>query len=469
MANVLLEIRSGSQSLMRRDDARIYAALIAVGALMSWLSANHPAAMPVWMPWDFSWPEYLAAASTTVFYLRGLALLSPQEKPPAWRRCAFFFGVASVYAVLQTHYDYMAQHMFFLNRAQHVVMHHLGPFLIALGWPGAAIGRGAPRWVHRVCQSRSIAATMRVLQQPIVAVVLFVGSFFFWLIPAVHFHAMLDIRLYAIMNWTMVLDGLLFWFLVLDPRPKPMARVGYPTRLALAVVVMFPQILLGALIAFSAHDLYPYYDLCGRLYPSVSALRDQHNGGLIIWIPPGMMSAIAVLFVLSAFFRHEEATAARRAARSSPADSVGAGTVLALAILATLLPSNARAQSIEAGVTIQNPWVRFVISARPAAGYFSLLNNSDHARVLVGASSPDCGTLMLHQSRHEGGQEQMVMVERVVVPPHGQIEFAPGGYHLMCMSPSKAVAVGRSIEMTLRFDDGGTATASFPVRGVSGQ
>ena len=119
---------------------------------------------------------------------------------------------------------------------------------------------------------------------------------------------MIDARRYALMNWSMVLDGILFWWLVLDPRPKPPARISYGARVALALGVMFPQIVLGAAITFSQSDLYPYYDLCGRLFPSISALNDQHIGGIVIWIPPAMMSAIAVLVVINALRLDEEAT-----------------------------------------------------------------------------------------------------------------------------------------------------------------
>jgi len=140
----------------------------------------------------------------------------------------------------------------------------------------------------------------------VLAAVLFVGLFFFWLIPSVHFRAMLDSDLYALMNWSMIVDGIFFWCLVLDPRASPPARVSFGARAALAVAVMFPQIVGGALIAFNPHDLYPYYDLCGRIYPGMSALYDQTVGSLIIWIPPAMMSVLALLLVLNALRRTEE-------------------------------------------------------------------------------------------------------------------------------------------------------------------
>ena len=75
---------------------------------------------------------------------------------------------------------------------------------------------------------------------------------------------------------------------------------------------------------------------------------------------------------------------------------------------------------------------------------------------------------MLHRSVSDNGQERMEMVANVSVPAHGEVKFAPGGYHLMCMSPTAAVAPGHSVSVTLRFKDGGSLAASFPVRGATG-
>jgi putative membrane protein len=285
-----------------------YAAILTLGALLWWLSQSHPALMPFWAPWDFSPVVYLTTTLAVFWFFRGLALIPEAERPAMWRRVAFLAGVAVIYAVLQTRFEYWSQHMFFLNRIQHVVMHHLGPFLVALGCAGGTIRRGMPPRLRRIVKAAPMVTVMRVPQQPLLAAFLFVGLFYFWLIPAVHFRAMIDWRLYAVMNWTMVLDGILFWWLVLDPRPNPPARVSYGVRAALALGVMFPQIALGAAITFSQTDLYPYYDLCGRLFPSISALNDQHIGGVVIWIPPAMMSVMAVLLVINALRLHEEST-----------------------------------------------------------------------------------------------------------------------------------------------------------------
>jgi len=314
MAETSTVIRSGASASRRYASA----AILLFGALLSWLCYVHPGWLPFWAPWDFSWPEFLGTAFPLWWFLHGLALTPPQARPAPVRCAAFLLGLAVIYAVLQTRFDYMAQHMFFLNRIQHVVMHHLGPILIALAAGGPTVKRGMPAVMRRFVESLTVRTVLGVLQQPVIAVLLFVGLFYFWLIPAVHFRAMLDARLYAVMNWSMVLDGVLFWVLVLDLRPKPPARFSFGTRAAMAYATTFPEIIIGTVITSVHHDLYPFYALCGRLFPSVSPIADQQIGGIIIWVPPAMMSAAATLIVLHAFVRHEEALAGADASPASP-------------------------------------------------------------------------------------------------------------------------------------------------------
>jgi copper(I)-binding protein len=140
---------------------------------------------------------------------------------------------------------------------------------------------------------------------------------------------------------------------------------------------------------------------------------------------------------------------------------------LAAAVFALLAGSPTLAA--EANVTVENPWVRFIIKARPAAGYFTLRNDGDTATKLTGASSSACGMLMMHRSTNENGVDKMLPVKSVPVPAHGSVSFAPGNYHLMCMSPSNAMALGANVPVTLKFADGQSVTAQFPVKGAGGK
>lgn len=141
--------------------------------------------------------------------------------------------------------------------------------------------------------------------------------------------------------------------------------------------------------------------------------------------------------------------------------------ILAWAITA-LGPAVAQAAGAAVPLTVSNPWIRVVAGPTPAAAYFTLSNASNRPAALVGASSPDCGAMMMHESRSVNEVETMIMVARRTVPSHGQIAFSPGGFHLMCMAPSKAVRPGNSIPITLRFADGRRLAVVFPVRPLGG-
>lgn len=294
----------------------VYALIVLVGAGLWLASSRYPADMPVIGPYAFEAPIYAAVALALFWYLRGLGRLSRQggAVPALWRRVAFLAGIALIWIAVQTGFEYVAQRMFFLNRIQHVALHHVGPVLLGLSMAGPVILAGGPDWLRHLCGGAAARRVMRVVQHPALATGLFVGLFWFWLIPPVHFVAMLDPVLYQLMNWSMAVDGILFWAMVLDTRPGARTGVGFGLRAALAVAVMFPQIVLGALITFSTRDLFPYYAYCGRYFPGIDAVTDQQIGGIVIWIPPAMMSALALIVVLNNMRRAEarEAPARRR-------------------------------------------------------------------------------------------------------------------------------------------------------------
>lgn len=140
-----------------------------------------------------------------------------------------------------------------------------------------------------------------------------------------------------------------------------------------------------------------------------------------------------------------------------------ASLALALALL------GAPALAAGPALTISHQWIRFLTPRIPAAGYFTLSNGTGHPVVLTGAASSDCGQLMLHRSMEKNGMAEMEMVPAITVPAHGSVTFRPGGYHLMCMSPSAAIQPGRHMPVSLRFKDGESLSVDFPVYGATGK
>lgn len=292
--------------------------LVAGGSVLGWLSSREPASALGFLAWGFTWPDYLLAGLALFWYARGVSRIPSQRRPSRARRACFVGGVLLLFAVLQTGFLYLAEHMFFLHRVQHLAMHHLAPFLIALAWPGEALLAGMPRWLSRrvrfVLGSGPLRAAFHTIQQPVLASVLFAGLVFLWVWPPLHLRAMLDDRLFAVMDWSMVVDGLLFFCLLFDPRPVSAQGLTLATRIVLALSVQIPQIFLGALLLVADRDLYLWYSLCGRAYAGIGPVADQQIGGLLILFGGGMMSALAALILFHRLWQAEEASVALPAA-----------------------------------------------------------------------------------------------------------------------------------------------------------
>jgi putative membrane protein len=179
---------------------------LGVGLMLWWLSTFHASVGPFWAPWEFSWAQFLSIWMTAWWYIRGLSSTASPHRPPIFRQLSFFAGMLIVYTMVQTRFEYFAEHMFFFNRLQHIGMHHVGPLLVAFSWPGDVIMRGMPASLRQLVRHRAVRACIDVVQQPVIAALLFVSLIAFWLIPSIHFRAMIDPRLFAVMNWSMVVD-----------------------------------------------------------------------------------------------------------------------------------------------------------------------------------------------------------------------------------------------------------------------
>ncbi len=280
------------------------------------------------LPWEFSPTTLLAALAVLGAYLRGWRRAG--RRAGIFRPAAFLCGVLLPYAFLETRLEFYALHLFWLQRLEHLVLHHLAPFLIALAAPGPLLAQGTPHWIRErllrpLAASRPLRALYRTVQQPVIASVLFVGLIYLWLIPSVQLDTMLSRTLYDIMNASMLIDGILFWWLMVGPEDAQReARLSYGVRMAILVAITIPQTAIGAFILFHHTVLYPSFSICGRA-GSIGALPDQQLGGLNTWVPPGMMSALGLAVVAARAMRAGRSFSPRPAPPAAHRAACGTG------------------------------------------------------------------------------------------------------------------------------------------------
>ena len=264
------------------------------------------------VPWEFSWVFLASFLIAAILYWRGTTRLRVSRA----RRFAFWVGMAMVYLSLQTYFDYYAEHEFFMHRLQQLLLHHLAPLIIMASYPGTVLRAGLPfawrvRFLRPARRTWWWRLSSAVLLNPAVATILFVVFILIWLIPSMQTLAMLDWRVYRFMNWSMIASGFIYWWLILDHRPRPPGRMIPGLRVLSPGITMTPQILAGAIITFSKADLYPIFEICGRAF-DINVFTGQLIGGIIIWVPAATIETIGGLLAMRQWLRLSRSGRIRR-------------------------------------------------------------------------------------------------------------------------------------------------------------
>jgi copper(I)-binding protein len=122
-----------------------------------------------------------------------------------------------------------------------------------------------------------------------------------------------------------------------------------------------------------------------------------------------------------------------------------------------------------AGLTIKDPVMRAVAPGVPnTAGYLTIVNAGPRPDRLLSASCACAKSVAVHLSHVMNGSAMMMDAGPLQIPAHGQVAFAPGGYHLMVTGLKVPLKDGESQTVTLKFEHAGTVTADFAVRAKIG-
>ena len=181
----------------------------------------------------------------------------------------------------------------------HMVQHLLLAFAVSplLLWgvpPWLADELVRPSWLRRLA---------RPLTRPSGAFAIFNLVLVAWHLPPLYNLAMDQHPIHIVQHLMMLVASVILWWPVMSPA-RALPRAAYPVQLLYLFVVGLPMVVVSIFITMADGVLYPYYAAAPRVWPALSAHSDQHLGGLIMWIPGGMIFLLALSVV---FFRWQAA------------------------------------------------------------------------------------------------------------------------------------------------------------------
>jgi putative membrane protein len=175
----------------------------------------------------------------------------------------------------------------------HMVQH----LLLAFAMPPLLLF-GIPPWMgRRLTRPRVVRALGAWLARPSGAFFAFNFILVAWHLPPLYNLAM-DVHPVHIVQHLMLMGAsVLLWWPLQSPSAD-LPRAPYPVQLLYLFVVGLPMVVVSIFITMADRVLYPYYATAPRVFAFLDAHADQHLGGLIMWIPGGLvfLAALSVVF-----------------------------------------------------------------------------------------------------------------------------------------------------------------------------
>lgn len=273
--------------------------------------------------WRFDLIYGTAAIALAVLYLLGVRRLKARgDAWPVGRTVAWLAGCAVILLATSSGIGRYSPAMFSIHMISHMMLSMLAPILLVLG--GAvtlalralpAAGKNSPpgprEWLLAFVQS----PVARVLTHPVVALVLFVGSFY-----VLYFSGLFDYALdlhwaHLAMNAHFLLTGYVFYWPVIgiDPTPRRLPPVG---RLAMVFASMPFHAFFGVVLMSMQQIIGDRFYRSLGLPWVTDALSDQRLGGGIAWAAGEVPLLVVVVALLVQWARQDEREARRRDRRA---------------------------------------------------------------------------------------------------------------------------------------------------------
>jgi putative membrane protein len=246
-----------------------------------------------------------------------------RARPSRAQAAAFLASVGVLVLALLSPLDLLAdQYLFSAHMLQHLLLVMAVPPLLLAGLP--------VQWLHGVTRP-PLALVERFVGQPLVALGAFSVCFGLWHVPNLYEAALREERVHVLEHLSFLATATLFWWPVIQPAVAS-ARLGYLGRMVYLFVASAPNSAIGALLTLAPAPLYATYatrpDSGGhglhvlvRDGLGLSPLADQQLGGLLMWIPGGLLYLLAIWVLGLRWISAEEGRAA--AAWSSPTRTSG--------------------------------------------------------------------------------------------------------------------------------------------------
>jgi putative membrane protein len=218
---------------------------------------------------------------------------APRRRPSEPAR--FFAGLSVLLLALNGPLHELSDwYLFSAHMVQHLLLTLVVAPLLLAGSPGWMLDRLLAPLLRRALGRFAVSAATR----PVPALALYATALITWHMPG-PFGAALEHHGWHIAEHLILLaTSVLAWWPVLSASTLA-PRLHYGAQILYLFAFGIPMTVVASMITGAEHVLYPFYAAAPRLF-SLPPLADQRLGGLIMWVPAGLIPLAAFTVV---FFR----------------------------------------------------------------------------------------------------------------------------------------------------------------------
>src|SRR5882724_8781941 len=218
-----------------------------------------------------------------------LASRRPERRGPP---LAFFAGCAALLAALNGPlHDLSDWYLFSAHMVQHLVLTLVVPPLLLKGLPAEM----ADALLRPLLARPLTAAVARTVTRPLPAFSLYAVGLIGWHLPA-PYNAALEIHgWHVVEHLVLLVTAVLGWWPVLSPS-RALPPLPYAAQLPYLFVFGMPMTVVASMISGAEQVLYPFYEAAPRIV-DLTPLADQRLGGIIMWVPSGLIPLTAFTIV----------------------------------------------------------------------------------------------------------------------------------------------------------------------------
>ena len=241
-------------------------------------------------------PPVIAGAVYLWLYLKRVDTLEREGRPVApWRVASFVTAVLVVVLVQLPPLDTLADEVLVAHMIQHIVIGEIASLFIVLGLTGPVL---APLLRVRVTRP------LRVLANPIVALVLWAADLYAWHLPLLYQLAIRHDLVHALEHACLLWFGTLLWLALLGPLPKPAWFAGWG-RAGYVIGVRLVGMVLGNVLIWTQTVLYPVYDATDA-HRGLNPLSDQNLAGAVMMIVQMLLTTGLVCWLFLRYLKVED-------------------------------------------------------------------------------------------------------------------------------------------------------------------